>query len=420
MSETAIRAEGVSKRYRIGLPKAGSKTLRDSLMALARRPVDWLRRNGQPGRADDTIWALRDVSFEVESGEAVGVIGRNGAGKSTLLKILSRITDPTEGYVEIYGQVGSLLEVGTGFHQELTGRENIFLNGAIIGMRRAEIERKFDEMVDFSGVEKFIDTPVKFYSSGMKVRLAFAVAAHLDPEILFVDEVLAVGDATFQEKCLRKMGEVAGGGRTVMFVSHNLTAISGLCERSLYLESGELVAAGETQAIIEQYLRTVRAYDGVPLAERQDRGGNGRMRFTAACLQDAAGKPIAVVRSGQEVRFVLEYLAQAGTRLDDVEVRIKIENAQRQKLVYFSSRLAGADWTDLPPAGRLVCVVPELPLAPGQYVFNLVCHQDEEMIDDVANVGSFDIAWGDYFGTGRVPRSKWGPLLVRHGWRLEA
>ncbi|MGC8960577.1 MAG: ABC transporter ATP-binding protein, partial [Chloroflexia bacterium] len=244
MTDVAIRVEGLSKRYRIG-QREPYRALRDvlarGLAAPFRATASVFRRSGPNGngiRGENYIWALKDVSFEVKRGEVVGVIGRNGAGKTTLLKILSRITEPTEGYAEIHGRVGSLLEVGTGFHPELTGRENIYLNGAILGMKKAEIDKKFDEIVAFAEVEKFIDTPVKRYSSGMYVRLAFAVAAHLEPEILLVDEVLAVGDAAFQKKCLGKMGDVAKGGRTVLFVSHQMNSIRKLCDRCIWLDAG--------------------------------------------------------------------------------------------------------------------------------------------------------------------------------------
>ena len=246
-----IRVQGLSKRYHLGGPSAAYATLRETLMDLARKPVRSLRKNGN---GPTTIWALKDVEFEVTPGEIVGIIGRNGAGKSTLLKILSRIVQPTEGRAELFGRVASLLEVGTGFHPELTGRENIFLNGSILGMTGKEIARKFDEIVAFSEVEKFIDTPVKRYSSGMYVRLAFAVAAHLQPEILIIDEVLAVGDYNFQQKCLNKMQDVSTGGRTVLFVSHNLGAINRLCNRCLLLDAGHLIASGETANVVQTYM----------------------------------------------------------------------------------------------------------------------------------------------------------------------
>jgi lipopolysaccharide transport system ATP-binding protein len=252
MSDGAIRVTGLGKQYRIGGVQEPYKTLRGSLTGMAQAPLRRLRRSTPPTRS--TFWALKDVSFEVKQGEVLGIIGRNGAGKSTLLKILSSITEPTTGQVEICGQVASLLEVGTGFHPELTGRENIFLNGAILGMRREYIQRRFDEIVAFAEVEQFIDTPVKHYSSGMYLRLAFAVAAHLEPDILVVDEVLAVGDAEFQKKCLGKMGEVAKGGRTVLFVSHNMGAVQDLCAKAIVLDKGQIALAGTVQEAVDAYL----------------------------------------------------------------------------------------------------------------------------------------------------------------------
>ena len=247
-----VRVVGLSKQYRIGQQRAGYETLRESIVRTLRAPLNHLR-NAE--RTSDTIWALKDVNFEVAPGEVVGIIGSNGAGKSTLLKTLSRITEPTEGRAELYGRLASLLEVGTGFHPELTGRENIYLNGAILGMRKLEIDRKFDEIVTFAELTKFLETPVKHYSSGMYMRLAFAVASHLEPEILLVDEVLAVGDAAFQKKCLGKMDEVAKHGRTVLFVSHNLTAVKSLCRRSFWLDKGQIVDSGPTEKIVLNYIQ---------------------------------------------------------------------------------------------------------------------------------------------------------------------
>jgi lipopolysaccharide transport system ATP-binding protein len=258
MSDIAIRVENLSKQYRIGGPQAPYKTIRESLTEAVQAPFRRLSsivRGQSSAVSNETIWALKDVSFEVKRGEVVGIIGRNGAGKTTLLKVLSRITEPTEGQAIIRGRVGSLLEVGTGFHPELTGRENIYLNGAILGMKKGEIERKFDEIVAFAEIEKFIDTPVKHYSSGMYVRLAFAVAAHLEPEILLVDEVLAVGDAAFQKKCLGKMDDVAKQGRTVMFVSHNMSAVNNLCESAVVLEQGRILYEGPSGDAIRYYLQ---------------------------------------------------------------------------------------------------------------------------------------------------------------------
>lgn len=270
MGNVAIHAEEISKKYKIGARQARYKTLRESLSETVASPFRRMghllsnRRNGV-SHTQETIWALKDVSFEIEHGEVIGIIGRNGAGKSTLLKILSRITEPTEGSARLYGRVGSLLEVGTGFHPELTGRENIYLNGAILGMKRGEIDRKFDEIVVFAEIEKFIDTPVKHYSSGMYLRLAFAVAAHMEPEILIVDEVLAVGDYEFQKKCLGKMEDVSKAGRTILFVSHNMAAIDSLCSKCIYLESGNVKLIDETAKVIPLYI-------GESSDSRRDRG----------------------------------------------------------------------------------------------------------------------------------------------------
>jgi lipopolysaccharide transport system ATP-binding protein len=279
-----VRVEKLSKQYRIGAQETSYGTLRESIVDAVRAPLARLRgENGK--RLPETIWALRDVSFEVAPGEVVGVIGRNGAGKSTLLKVLSRITEPTTGRVDLYGRVASLLEVGTGFHPELTGRENIYLNGAILGMRKAEIERKFSEIVAFAELEKFLDTPVKRYSSGMYMRLAFAVSSHLEPEILIVDEVLAVGDAAFQKKCLGKLDEVAKEGRTVLFVSHNMLAVQSLCTRVVWLDQGEIQDQGPARQVISQYLKTSLAaraeqtWDNLNTAP-----GNEHVRIRRACV----------------------------------------------------------------------------------------------------------------------------------------
>ena len=256
MTDIAVSVRGLGKRYHLGAARERYSTLRDSIHKFTSAPLRRLLRRATAAEATPPFWALKDITFDVKRGEVVGIIGRNGAGKSTLLKILSRITEPTEGEADIHGRVGSLLEVGTGFHPELTGRENVYLNGAILGMRRAEIARKFDEIVAFAEVEKFIDTPVKHYSSGMYMRLAFAVAAHLEPEVLIVDEVLAVGDAQFQKKCLGKMGDVARGGRTVLFVSHDMGAVQSLCASAIRLHTGRICEAGASEWVIDQYLRT--------------------------------------------------------------------------------------------------------------------------------------------------------------------
>ncbi len=329
MGDVAIKAEGLGKRYRIGAVRERYHTLRDAIVNVAKAPVRLLSRLG--GRSEkNTIWALKDVSFEVKRGEVVGVIGRNGAGKTTLLKILSRITKPTEGRAEILGRVGSLLEVGTGFHPELTGRENIFLNGSILGMRRREIKARFDEIVAFAEVEKFMDTPVKRYSSGMQVRLAFAVAAHLEPEILLVDEVLAVGDAQFQKKCLGKMGEVAKEGRTVLFVSHNMGAVRALCPRAMILEAGRIALNGTTEEAIGAYLPggAEEAALAVWVAPQNDSTDRAEVALRSVSAVSVDGEPQAtypieesfgivvryrVLRQVSDLRLVLQFQDMQGT-----------------------------------------------------------------------------------------------------------
>jgi lipopolysaccharide transport system ATP-binding protein len=325
MSENAVRVENVSKRYLIGHQFAFSRgrpkyTLRDvirrELYSFARKAIDFAHgRQVVQGDSIEEFWALRNISFNVKQGEVLGIIGRNGAGKSTLLKVLSQITEPTEGRIELRGRVSSLLEVGTGFHPELTGRENIFLNGAILGMTQREIRKKFDEIVAIAEVEKFLDTPVKHYSSGMYVRLAFAVAAHLEPEILVVDEVLAVGDYEFQKKCLGKMDEVSRKqGRTVLFVSHNMSAIQQLCTRAVLLREGQPVGNGESAQVIRQYLSYENTGKRVPLREWKDRITNGDAMITDFELYDSHGTPIDFVEFGQQARFLMTVEIQRPVR----------------------------------------------------------------------------------------------------------
>jgi lipopolysaccharide transport system ATP-binding protein len=308
MSDIAIRVTNLSKLYRIGVAERQPQSLGVLARGLFSSPFAYLQRMLRPPTEQETLWALRDVSFEVKRGEVVGIIGRNGAGKSTLLKILSRITEPTEGRAEIHGRVGSLLEVGTGFHPELTGRENIYLNGAILGMKRAEIDRKFDEIVAFAEIERFLDTPVKRYSSGMYVRLAFAVAAHLEPEILLVDEVLAVGDASFQKKCLNKMQDVGQEGRTVLFVSHNMPAITRLCPRTVLLENGKVVQDGPSQRAISIYLESGHGTTAIrEWTDLSKAPGNKVVRLCAVRIRKEDGQITDSVDIRRPVRIEMEY-----------------------------------------------------------------------------------------------------------------
>ena len=376
MSELVIRVEGLSKRYQIGGRQERYPTLRESLavafVSPFRRLASVLR--GQTTYLDQaTIWALRDVSFEVPSGQVVGIIGRNGAGKSTLLKVLSRITEPTNGSADIWGRVGSLLEVGTGFHPELTGRENIFLNGAILGMRRAEIEHKLDEIVAFAEVEKFLDTPVKHYSSGMYLRLAFAVAAHLEPEILLVDEVLAVGDASFQKKCLGKMDEVARQGRTVLFVSHNMEAIQRLCQRCLLIEGGRLVqdaGAGEVvAAYLHQWSRGLEPVYRCPADGSPDRD---QATLLEAAILGANGSRSQSVRFGEP--FSVEMLWRHFTAGPDRLYAVRLFDAQ-DRLIFAANTKNGVEIPGRPGANQVICRFDENVLAPGDYTISIGCYE---------------------------------------------
>lgn len=381
MSNVAIRVEGLGKQYHIGALRKRERMLRevlaDGLRAPFKRAAGLVR--GQPhavSHLEETIWALRDVTFDVPRGQILGIIGRNGAGKSTLLKLLSRIAVPTEGMAEIRGRVGSLLEVGTGFHSELTGRQNISLNGAILGMRRAEVERKFDDIVAFAEVEKFIDTPVKHYSSGMYLRLAFAVAAHLEPEILLVDEVLAVGDATFQKKCLGKMEEVGGEGRTVLFVSHSMPAVLRLCERVLLIQEGKVAALGRAPSVVRAYL----SGEGGSTAERvwsdpATAPGDDEVRLKSVRIRDASGNVIETIDVRDPVRVEVEYwkLRPGGSPA----ACIHLVNQEGVRL-FVSADFNDVNWRDSPRAPGLVtsvCNIPGNLLAEGEMMVTVMISQ---------------------------------------------
>jgi lipopolysaccharide transport system ATP-binding protein len=397
MSDLAIRVVGLSKQYYIGGRQKKYDRLGEQLADVFAAPF---RRAGKllqgqvtgAAELDEKIWALRDVSFEIKRGEIVGIIGRNGAGKSTLLKILSRITEPTEGYAEVGGRVGSLLEVGTGFHPELTGRENIYLNGAILGMGKAEIERKFDEIVAFAEIDQFVDTPVKHYSSGMYVRLAFSVAAHLEPEILLVDEVLAVGDIAFQSKCLGKRDDVAQKGRTVLFVSHNLSLMQALCERGIFLNQGTICTVDGISETVNAYLQTLEQARTQNLAERTDRKGQGKIKFTNVEVIGGNGGSSSTIVTGSPVRFVF----QVSGVLPGMKCSFEIFNQNGQVLLDFNNSLRGPDdrYDDANNGAKFVCEVDSLFLRPGRYRINSGLVGDNALQDYVEAAAVFDVREG--------------------------
>ncbi len=410
--DTVVHAEGLGKRYVLGRRPAVHDTLRDALSGGARDVLRSLRRRGATRSTDDTVWALRDVSFDVRRGEVVGVIGRNGAGKSTLLKILSRITEPTTGAAWTRGRVGSLLEVGTGFHAELTGRENIYLSGAILGMKRREIAQRFDEIVDFAEIERFIDTPVKRYSSGMYLRLAFAVAAHLEPEILFVDEVLAVGDAAFQKKCLGKIGDVARQHRTVLFVSHNLVAVEALCARALWLDHGRIASDGRAGPVISAYLQgaspVVTERTWLPSAPAP---GGGGVRLHRVCVRPSDGAPPD--RLTVHTPFVLECEYHNDQRTGTLRVHLQFYD-EKELLLFDVGPPVEAEAS---PMGilRTVCHVPGNLLNDGRHRVALTILRDNVPVVRHPDALVFDIqdsledrdGWYEKWPGAIRPRLRW-------------
>ena len=419
MNHVAIEVAGLGKKYHIGgLQKSYHRLtdqLTDMVVAPFRRAGNLLR--GQATGAaelDQTLWALRDVSFQIKSGEIVGIIGRNGAGKSTLLKILSGITDPSVGYADIYGRIGSLLEVGTGFHPELTGRENIFLNGAILGMKKAEIERKLDEIVAFAEIEKFLDTPVKHYSSGMYVRLAFSVAAHLEPEILLVDEVLAVGDVAFQRKCLGKMDDVAHEGRTVVFVSHNMGLLQALCERGIYLQEGGVHTDGTITEAVDAYLQALEQAKSQDLSKRTDRKGQGKVRLTGLEVGNHSNGETTILKTGHPVRFVFCVNAFVPGMACDFHIFDSIG----QSVTSFRSRVRGPEDAYDPSLGtKFVCEIDELLLLPGRYRIDVAIVGDNRLQDFIEAAAVFEVGDGHVGGRPAQHDGK-SSVIMEHRWTL--
>jgi lipopolysaccharide transport system ATP-binding protein len=416
MSDTAISIEKLGKRYSLGRQRAKGDGMRHAIESAVRAPIAWLRQRHKEKRNESEFWALRDVSLDIKRGDVVGIIGQNGAGKSTLLKLLSRITEPTEGRILIDGRIASLLEVGTGFHQELTGRENIFLNGAILGMTRAEIVRKFDEIVAFSEVEEFLDTPVKRYSSGMYVRLAFAVAAHLEPEILIVDEVLAVGDSAFQKKCLGKMGSFAQSGRTVLFVSHNLDAVRGLCQTGIWLKKGNIEMNGPASEVIDAYLNSV-SQDNPFSCENPDYG----LTIEKVALKNSCGIECAVFSPGEDLAVEISYAAQKRIKKPTIALGVQGANGA----CFTSNMLLDGHQPDcIEGAGQITCTFRSIPLLPQSYSIKMRIQVGEsrENVIPYQDVAYFSVA-GDLAEYGYQGEFwKWAghstPVVVPYEWRF--
>ncbi len=419
MSRSAIVVEGLGKEYRLGQRARHFPSFREAVGNAFRRPLK--PRAASPSKAGDpeeTFWALKDVSFEVKPGEVVGIIGRNGAGKSTMLKILSRITEPTEGCVRVRGRLASLLEVGTGFHPELSGRENIYLNGSILGMKKAEIDRKFDQIVAFAEIEKFIDTQVKYYSSGMYVRLAFAVAAHLEPQILIVDEVLAVGDAEFQKKCLGRIEEVTREGRTVLFVSHNMPALQNLCSRCIYLEKGRLKLDGDPSALIEAYTQASIAQlrSEEDLCHAPGRVSTFEPHLTSVRVRGPRSDA-SYISMGDSIEVVVDF--EASKPLNQVSLWVWIKN--NMNIPVF-----GVDTDINPPEpigepmtrGRVVCRIDNLPLMPGTYSIDLYFGSRNFSLDEVRDACRFEVHAADVFGNGKTPLSVSGNIFWPATWEI--
>lgn len=417
----AIRVEDLWKQYRYG--QIGYGTLRKDLESW------WARRRGladpnsrvtqaQPATVTsgegDRFWALEGVNLEVEAGDVVGIVGLNGAGKSTFLKIMSRVTTPTRGRIVLKGRLASLLEVGTGFHPELTGRENVFLNGAILGMNRAEVSRKFDTIVGFAGLERFIDTPVKRYSSGMYVRLAFAVAAHLEPEILVVDEVLAVGDADFQKRCLGKLEDVSHEGRTVVFVSHNMAALERLCRIGVWLDRGRMRAVGPAADVVDSYLRSIDEKAAEPLRGRTDRGGSGESRIVCMNASPVGLGGSATVSTGRPCEITIGW--EGCVPLRRPRFLVTFYSGNGAPLAHLDSDVTGFAEHDLPPVGSVSCRISRLPFGEGRYRLNAALLDGDETFDHVVGACTLDVEGGDYFGTGRTTTGHRDVCLVDHHW----
>lgn len=403
-----IEVRNIGKKYDITHMRGGYVSLRDVIANVFKNPFSFVAHKAKRAvglEKKEEFWALKGVSFNIRRGEVVGVIGANGAGKSTLLKILSQITPPTEGEIIIRGRVGSLLEVGTGFHPELTGRENIFLNGAILGMKKREIAAKFDEIVAFAGVDRFLDTPVKFYSSGMYVRLAFSVAAHMEPDILLVDEVLAVGDAEFQKKCLGKMEEITKkDGRTILFVSHNMQAVQELCKKCVLLKMGRVAMIGDTDKVIEQYLEHARQNE-VAIGKRKDRQGDGRLRVTGARLMNGAGRAAGSLTCGEDGEIVLDYeLRDPASPLSNLDISLSVDTVPgRHRIALISSKFGGKPLSADNKKGSWRIRMNKVALKPGDYDLTTFVDEAGIIVDWVQGAFKIRVAPGNFYPSGKLP-----------------
>ncbi|MBP1839124.1 ABC transporter ATP-binding protein [Formosa algae] len=422
----AIKVENLSKQYRLGTVGTGSfaHDMNRWWHTVRGKENPYLKIGETNDRTtkgnSEYVWALENINFEVPKGEVLGIIGKNGAGKSTLLKLLSRVTAPTTGSIKARGRIASLLEVGTGFHPELTGRENVFLNGAIMGMTKKEIQSKFDEIVDFAGCERYIDTPVKRYSSGMYVRLAFAVAAHLEPEILIVDEVLAVGDVEFQKKAIGKMKEVSeGGGRTVLFVSHNMASIEQLCDSCVLLENGTVKAVDTTNKIIEMYISGNLKKSEITLQDRKDRKGDQKIKIEKVSFYNSDNLKIDSILTGQELRIRLDYKAIDKFDLNKVKVSIGVRNKKGEVLFNCPSNIFNYE-NELDLNGSLDLLIPKFPLLEGVYTYTIFIEVDKVVSDWIQEAGNFTVVGGDFYGTGKLPTSGNQSMLVDYTWETKS
>lgn len=426
MEKPIIIINHLSKQYRLGT--VGTGTLRSDLNRWwhqIRGMDDPTLKIGSVNKLDlndgEYIWALKDINLEIKKGEVLGIIGKNGAGKSTLLKILSRVTSPTEGTIEINGKIASLLEVGTGFHPELTGKENIFLNGAILGLRKKEIKALFDEIVDFAGVQKYINTPVKRYSSGMYVRLAFAVAAHLEPDILIVDEVLAVGDAEFQKKALGKMHEISNdSGRTVIFVSHNMSSIQALCSTCVVLENGRLIYTGNTEDSVAHYMRQIKENLNQDISRRIERSGNQLVKFVnISFLHAKSKKKLDVILSGTPVLIEFEYACENPDEVKNLNIAIAFSHFLSGEKFVCANLYTGIKFGKLNHTGRIYCKITKWPLNTGNYFYRIQAEANGEITDRIENAGEINVEYGDFFGTGYIVPPHLNGALIEQEWLID-